>query len=231
MSPRTIPEPALTANCFSLIGQKPLIGRDFSPDEDKRNAAPVVILGYSIFKNRYGGDPGIVGRTVRINEVATTVIGVMPDGMKFPDNEDLWLPLVPTGNWGKRDYHGLNVFGRLVDGATLAEAQTEMDQLSKTLAKEYPKSNAGIGVPRPRYPLSRPSLAALAEASRLHRLKYAVRRRPQDFQMASKRKPEVFGCSAGVLHQNAAFAGTHFSSHLSYGLYSRKMRYGHFCSF
>jgi putative ABC transport system permease protein len=135
----------VSANCFSLIGQKPLIGRDFAPDEDKRNAAPVVILGYSIFKNRYGGDTGVLGRTVRINEVATTVIGVMPDGMKFPQNEDLWLPLVPT-DLDKRDSRGLNVFGRLIGGATLAEAQTDMDQLAKTLAKEYPKSNAGIGV-------------------------------------------------------------------------------------
>jgi putative ABC transport system permease protein len=135
----------VSANCFSLIGQRPLIGRDFFPDEDKRTAAPVVILGYSIWKNRYGGDPGILGRTIRIDEVATTVIGVMPDGMKFPQDEDLWLPLVPTGNWEKRDFHALKVFGRLADGATLAEAQTEMDQLAKTLQKEYPKSNAGIG--------------------------------------------------------------------------------------
>jgi hypothetical protein len=136
----------MTANSFSLIGQKPLIGRDFSPGEDQRTAAPVAILGYSIWKNRYGSDPTILGRTVRINEVATTVIGVMPNEMRFPQNQDLWLPLVPTGNWEKRDSHGLNVFGRLADGATLKEAQTEMDQLAKTLQKEYPKSNAGIGV-------------------------------------------------------------------------------------
>jgi predicted permease len=136
----------LTANSFSLLGQKPLIGRDFSPSEDQRTAAPVVILGYSIWKNRYGSVPGIVGRTVRINEVATTIIGVMPNGMKFPDNQDLWLPLVPTGNWEKRDSRGLKVFGRLADGIRLKEAQTEMDQLAKTLEKEYPKSNTGVGV-------------------------------------------------------------------------------------
>src|SRR5579872_6080740 len=107
----------VTVNTFSLIGQKPLIGRDFMPNEDQRNAEPVVILGYSIWKNRYGADPNIQGRSVRVNEVATTVIGVMPDGMKFPQNNDLWLPLVPSGNWEKRDNHGLDVFGRLAGGA------------------------------------------------------------------------------------------------------------------
>ena len=136
----------VTVNTFSLIGQKPLIGRDFMPNEDQRSAVPVVILGYSIWKNRYGADPNIQGRSVRINEVATTVIGVMPDGMKFPQNNDLWLPLVPSDSWEKRDNHGLDVFGRLADGATLKEAQAEMDQLAKSLEKEYPKSNAGIGV-------------------------------------------------------------------------------------
>jgi predicted permease len=135
----------MTANSFSLIGQKPLLGRDFSAGEDSRQAAPVAILGYTIWKNRYGSDPNVLGRTVRINEVATTVIGVMPSGMQFPRNNDLWLPLVPTDNSEKRESRGLSVFGRLSGGATKAEAQTEMDQLSKTLEKEYPKSNAGIG--------------------------------------------------------------------------------------
>src|SRR5260370_12783399 len=136
----------VTVNTFSLIGQKPRIGRDFMPNEDQGSAVPVVILGYSIWKNRYGVDPNIQGRSVRINEVATTVIGVMPDGMKFPQNNDLWLPLVPSDSWEKRGNRGLDVFGRLAGGATLREAQAEMDQLAKPLEKEYPKSNAGISV-------------------------------------------------------------------------------------
>lgn len=135
----------MTANSFSLIGQKPLLGRDFAPDEDSHQAAPVAILGYTIWKNRYGSDPNILGKTVRINEVATTIIGVMPNGMQFPRNNDLWLPLVPTANSEKRESRGLGVFGRLADSATLPEAQTEMGQIAKSLEKEYPKSNGGIG--------------------------------------------------------------------------------------
>src|SRR5262249_26791266 len=131
----------MTANSFSLIGQKPLLGRDFAPGEDLRQAAPVVILGYSIWKNRYGSDPTVLGRAGRANEAPATIIGVMPNGMQFPRNNDLWMPLVPTGNWEKRESRGLGVYGRLADSATFREAQVEIEQLSKTLEKEYPKSN------------------------------------------------------------------------------------------
>src|SRR5207245_999343 len=127
------------------IGQKPFLGRDFTTAEDQRTAAPVAILGYSIWKNRYGGDPNILGRTVRINDVSTSVIGVMPEGMKFPVNADLWMPLVPTGDLEKRDAHRVNVFGRLAEGVTVAQAQTEMDLLAARLQKEYPKTNEGTG--------------------------------------------------------------------------------------
>ena len=135
----------VSTNCFSLIGQKPLIGRDFLPEEDRREAAPVAILGFSLWKSRYGGDPSILGRAIRINDVSTVVVGVMPNDMKFPGEADLWMPLVPSGSWENRDSRGLNLFGRLAPVATLAEARTEMELLAKTLEKEYPKSNAGVG--------------------------------------------------------------------------------------
>jgi len=135
----------ITANTFSLLGQKPMLGRDFLPDEDKPGTATVVILGHGVWKTRYGKDPGIIGRAIRVNDIPATVIGVMPEGMKFPLNEDLWLPLIPVGPWEKRDAHDLNVFGRLKDGATLAGARAEITQLAKTLEKDYPKTNQGIG--------------------------------------------------------------------------------------
>jgi len=136
----------ITANTFSLLGQKPLLGRDFLPDEDKPGTATVVILGHGIWKTRYGKDPGIIGRAIRINDIPATVIGVMPEGMKFPLNEDLWVPLIPVGQWEKRDARDLNVFGRLKDGATLASAGVEIGHFAKTQEKDYPKTNQGIGV-------------------------------------------------------------------------------------
>jgi predicted permease len=135
----------LTANTFALIGQKPMLGRDFLPDEDKPGSATVVILGHGIWKTRYGKDPGIIGRPIRVNDIPATVIGVMPEGMKFPLNEDLWMPLIPAGPEEKRDAHEFNVFGRLKDGATLAGARVEIEHFAKTLEKDYPKTNQGVG--------------------------------------------------------------------------------------
>src|SRR5262245_48747828 len=79
-----------SANLFQVIGQRPLIGRDFAPGDDGPAAEPVVIIGNGLWKNRYGSDPSIIGRIVRINARASTVIGVMAPDMKFPFNNDLW---------------------------------------------------------------------------------------------------------------------------------------------
>jgi putative ABC transport system permease protein len=135
----------VSANCFFVLGQKPALGRAFLPQEDQRTASPVTILGYSLWKNRYGGDLAILGRAIRIDDVSTVVVGVMPNQLKFPGEADLWVPMIPTGNLENRDSRGLNVIGRLAPGATLTEARTEMSLLAKTLEKEYPKSNTGVG--------------------------------------------------------------------------------------
>src|SRR5438477_10060932 len=92
-TPERYQGPYISGNGFSLIGQRPVLGRDFLPEDDKQGAQPVVMLGGGIWKSRYGSDPTILGRTIKINDVPTTVIGVMPEGMKFPFNADLWLPL------------------------------------------------------------------------------------------------------------------------------------------
>jgi predicted permease len=136
----------VTSNLFSLIGQKPLLGRDFRPEEDQPGAERVAIIGYTIWQNRYGRDPNILGRSVRLNEVATTIIGVMPEGMKFPVREDLWIPLIPTAAQERRENRGIVAFGRLADGVTLAAARAEMDAVAKRLEKEYPRSNEGVGI-------------------------------------------------------------------------------------
>src|SRR5437016_10972850 len=135
----------VAANCFSLIGQKPMIGRDFMASEDRPGAPPVALLGYSVWKNRFGGDPTILGKALRINEVSTVIVGVMPQGMQFPFNTDVWLPLIPDANLEKRDNRGLQVCGRLVPGASQAEAQTELSILAKNLEREYSAANQGIG--------------------------------------------------------------------------------------
>ena len=137
----------VSANTFGLLRQAPILGREFAAREDTPEAAPVVILGYSVWKNRYGGDPGVLGRTIRVNDVASTIIGVMPEGMRFPTNADMWRPLVPQKDrLTKRDNRSLGVFGRLSPGATRATAQTEMTGIAARLAQQYPDTNKDIGV-------------------------------------------------------------------------------------
>ena len=86
----------ITTNAFRLLAQRPALGRDFVLADEQPGAAPVAILRYSFWERRYGKEPSIVGQAIRINGTPTTVIGIMPRDFSFPQNEDLWLPLVPT---------------------------------------------------------------------------------------------------------------------------------------
>ena len=107
----------VSANTFGLLRQQPLLGRDFAPGEDKPEAPPVVILGYSVWKNRYASDPAILGRTIKVNDIACEVIGVMPEGMRFPNNADIWRPFVPSRTSSpSATSASLGVFGRLAPG-------------------------------------------------------------------------------------------------------------------
>jgi putative ABC transport system permease protein len=140
----------ITTNAFHLLGQRPAVGRDFTRSDGLRGAAPVAILRHRFWERRYGKDPGIVGRMIRINGTPTTVVGVMPRGFSFPQNEDLWLPLVPTPDVDKREARGLwFAFGRLADGATFEAARAELETIGHRLASAYPPTNDGW-VPQPR---------------------------------------------------------------------------------
>jgi putative ABC transport system permease protein len=144
--PERFQGPYLSANAFKLIGQQPLLGRDFRPEDDRPGAAAVVIIGNGLWKNRYGSDPAVIGRVINVNGVPSTVIGVMPDGFKFPTNSDLWQPLaqMPQLTEQKRDARNIEVFGRLADGVSVPQAQAEMDTIAAKLAHDYPDTNKGI---------------------------------------------------------------------------------------
>src|SRR5438309_6756472 len=83
----------ISADAFSFLGVQPILGRQFRPEEDQLNAAPVVLIGYEIWQNHFGGDRGVVGKTIPINGKQVTIIGVMPKGWRFPEICDLWMPL------------------------------------------------------------------------------------------------------------------------------------------
>jgi putative ABC transport system permease protein len=131
-----------SAGVFKLVGAKPILGRDFTPDDEAPGAAPVAILYYGFWERRYGKDPNIVGRTLRMNGALTTVIGVMPQGFSFPQRVDVWVPLVQTPRVMKRDNRDTwIVVGRLAEGVTIESARAEMEIIGRRLAAEYPVTN------------------------------------------------------------------------------------------
>ena len=131
----------LSANTLSTLGQPLLLGRDFLPSDEKPGAEPVAILGYTLWTTRYDADPHIVGKIIRIDGTAVTIVGVMPPGMQFPAQAELWTALVPTKDEEPRRVRFLNVFGRLSAGATRAQALTEMNGIAARLATAYPETN------------------------------------------------------------------------------------------
>jgi predicted permease len=133
-------------DAFRLLGIPPALGRDFLSEDDRVGAPATVMLGDEIWKARYGGDPGIVGRIIGINGVPTTVLGVMPAGFEFDYFAELWLPLAqsPALSERSRDARILQAFGRLAESTSRAQAQVELDTLADGLAREHPDTNADV---------------------------------------------------------------------------------------
>jgi predicted permease len=131
----------VTPNLFGLLRQQPFLGRDFTEADGQKNAPPVVLLGYSLWKSRYGSDPNIIGQTIKVNEVACTIIGVMPENMRFPQNNDIWRPLIPDAAMERRDSRGIRIVGRLAPGVSRAQAQAELSGFARQLQTQYPDTN------------------------------------------------------------------------------------------
>jgi len=138
----------VTANLFDVLRQQPLLGRSFVAGEDRPGAAPVVIIAYDLWKNRFDRDPDVIGRTLRINGSPATIIGVMPDQMKFGENDGsyLWVPFIPTATQLSREVRVLSVFGRLAPGVTKPQAGAEIDGIAQRILKDHPElTKSAIG--------------------------------------------------------------------------------------
>ena len=128
---------------FPMLGTHPIRGRDFTPEEDREGGADVVLLGYDVWTHRYTGSEDIVGRTILVNSKPHVVVGVMPRGFAFPNNQKLWVPLVPLVAKDQRTFRGLFAFGRLKPGVTIDRARQELDAIATRLGTEYPTTNEG----------------------------------------------------------------------------------------
>jgi putative ABC transport system permease protein len=140
----------VTWNFLQVLGMKPLLGRDFTADDDRPDATPTVILGYELWRTRFNRDPDVIGRIVRVNARPSVVIGVMPQGFSYPSNEDLWTPMqrdITRERRGDQSFEsavGVASVGRLAKGVTREQASHEAAGVFARLAKLYPRSNAGV---------------------------------------------------------------------------------------
>ncbi len=131
-----------TGNLFPLLGVRPALGRVLGPEDDRIGAPEVVVVSHGLWVRRYGGDPGIVGKTVRIDGVGHTVVGVLPQDFNFPFNAvQLWLPMRADPADEAREDMGTLVIGRLAEGWSVEMAREEASAVQRSLAAAYPEAD------------------------------------------------------------------------------------------
>ena len=137
----------VTANFFPLLGTAPALGRVFTPEDDAPGANRVAILAYPLWQTRYGGEAGIVGREILLNDEKYTVIGVMPKGFQFLYPEmRLWVPAGFTpAALAERDNHYLQVVARMKPGVTLEQANSDIKAIMAQIAHDYPDTAGRLG--------------------------------------------------------------------------------------
>ena len=135
----------ITASGFAVAGTAPLLGRYLLPADERNGAPPVVVIGHQVWQSRFGGDPLIVGRIITLGEAASTVVGVMPDGFRFPVDHQFWIPLRANPlRYERLQGPELHVFGRLAAGITLEEAQAELTLIGRRAAAAHPETHARL---------------------------------------------------------------------------------------
>jgi predicted permease len=137
----------VTPSAFEILNAQPALGRTFNAQDDQAGAAPVVLLGHTIWRDRFGSDPGVLGTVVQVDGRAHTVVGVMPAEFRFPGDDDLWLPLV-VGPQQVADERSpsFDVFGRLRDGVSRAQARAEFGVIAAQMAQRYPQTNQNLEI-------------------------------------------------------------------------------------
>ena len=140
----------VSSNFFEALGVKPLMGRTFSPEDEKPGANPVLILSYSYWQKNHGGDPAIIGKAFKMNDRMHTVVGVLPPIPQYPRENDVYMPTAACPfrsnpqTIQNRSARLLRVFGELKPGVSLQQASSELDTISSRFSKEYPENYRNI---------------------------------------------------------------------------------------
>ncbi len=123
----------VSANLTSVLGVQPILGRSFTAEEDRPGNNAVVLIGEGLWRRRFGGDPGLVGRALTLNGISCTVIGVMPESFRFPREAEIWRPIAFTDADLGGGSHFVWAVGRLKDGSTPIQVQSDLEAILRAM--------------------------------------------------------------------------------------------------
>ncbi len=143
--PERLTAAAVTGNYFQALGAAPALGRTFVPENEKTGSDQVAVLSYSLWQKRFGGDSGIINKTITLDGKTCLILGVMPPDFSFPQSAELWVPINfdISPELKQRKAHFLRPLGKLKPGITIAQAQADTDSIARRLEEQYPETNKG----------------------------------------------------------------------------------------
>ena len=141
-APEPVPVAEISAATFRVVRERPVLGRPLVEADEKPDAPWVVLIGHDVWQSRFGSDPNVIGRELRLGNVPHTIVGVMPEGFRFPLAHGFWVPLrLDPVNYPPKQSPDVRVFGRLAPGATVETAQPELTVLGDTAAAAFPDTH------------------------------------------------------------------------------------------
>ena len=144
--PERAPAALASAEFLPALGIKPIVGRNFLPEEDRPGGSPAVLISNALWQRRFHSDPAAVGRTLTVDGIPRTVVGVVPHELGEMVRADLWLPTAINPNNPERQNHNYGIVARLKPGVTVAQARSEMTVIAQRLELAYPATNTGWGI-------------------------------------------------------------------------------------
>lgn len=148
VQPLRLSEARVGAEFFKVLGVRPQLGRFFAANEDAGDAPRVAVISDALWRSRFGADPGVVGRSVSLDDVQYTVVGVAEAGLRFPSRPDVWVPYAFQNyelDPESRGAHSLSGIARVKPGVPVASASAELAGIAKRLEAKFPDSNTGFG--------------------------------------------------------------------------------------
>ncbi len=136
----------VSSDFFSVLRTNAMLGRTFTPDEERTGSDQVVVISHELWQRAFGANPNIVGQTVTLNSRSFNVVGIMPAGFEFPQEAKFWIPVAWDDKERQvRSIHDYLVIGRLKPNVSVQQAQAEMTTISSRLEQQYPEENKGWG--------------------------------------------------------------------------------------